>query len=142
MTQVYRMENSKGNGPFNMADPDFDYPGMAKAVGWLKPYGGGVGAKNIHESETHPHHMQDIPGTDLGGDEMGIITYLTGSPWKIGVKDQQQFYHWFPHSSLHWFGQHGYKEVVYDVPPQSVKWGKYQVMFNRLQAHKVKEIQL
>jgi hypothetical protein len=136
MTQVLRMEDGNGLGPFfNQPDPE----GMSKAVGWLQPYEDGVRAASEYEGRTHPHHMLDIPGADVGSDLMGALLTLTGSPWKVGVKDQKQFYHWFPKHSMEFFNEHGYKLGIYDVPKVDIKYGKYQLMFNASKAKLIKE---
>ena len=133
--EVFRMENDEGFGPFNMALNDA--PGMVKAVPWLKlsPSGHGVGPKNTWAAMTHPHHMKDIPDTDLGGDDMGVIPMLLGSPWRVGVKDMRQFYHWFPTHSLNWFAHQGFHLSAYEVPKSAVKMGTWQLMFDINKAH-------
>jgi hypothetical protein len=134
MTQVLRMENNRGYGPFV-----YQVPGMAQHVPWLREIPGlGVGPKNDHEWRTHPHHMLDIPGADLGSDDAGFFASMTGSPWVVGVKDKQQFLHWFPKSSLNWFTQNGFKADVYDVSPSAIRSGTYQLMFDKAQAKLVK----
>ncbi len=139
--QVLRMEDDEGFGPFTaMPDPKE----MVKHVPWMKivkmDYAGRFGndAYGIASDDEHPHHQQDIPGANLGGEDMGTLEMLLGSPWKVGVKDQQQFLHWFPASSLNWFAHQGFKLDIYKVPENEVKTGTYQVMFNSDDAQLVK----
>jgi hypothetical protein len=127
--QVMRLETQEGWGPF-IAQP----PHMVAHVPWLRQVGDGVASKD----DFHPHHMQDIPETDLGGDTIGGIFTRLGSPWKVGVKDKQQFLHWFPKSSLAYFDHEGFKLDVYKVPASAVKTGTYQVMFDSSKATLVK----
>jgi hypothetical protein len=73
-------------------------------------------------------------------DEINKIMMMFGQmpTWRTGVKDQQQFLHWFPPQSLDWFAQHGFKLDVYDVPTEAIKWGNYQLLFDSTKAKLVK----
>ena len=137
MTQVLRMENDAGRGPFLDVDPSE----LAAHVGWLTAYDDGrdrgVKAKSLKEAITHPHHMNDIPGADLGSDFMGYLLTVLGSPERVGVSNREQFLHWFPEDSLDWFTKEGFYLDTYEVPEEYVQRGKYQLMFDASKAKRI-----
>jgi hypothetical protein len=134
--EAWRMENSAGHGPF--ADMPADPRDIVTHVPWMKAMRLSDGNYGIKSDSTHPHHMLDIPEADLGGDYFGALAMMLGSPMKVGVKDKEQFLHWFPKSSLDYFAKHGFKADIYSVPAKDVKFGKYQLMFDSSKAHLVK----
>lgn len=131
--EVLRMENEKGFGPFVASNPDE----FAKHVPWIKALPNGEG---LIPDKTHPHHFEDIPGSQRDSVNDILMVKLLGVPvsWKIGVKSKSQFLHWFPQSSLSYFASLGFHLSEYNVPDEQVKQGKWQVMFPAQSATLVK----
>jgi hypothetical protein len=132
MTDVLRMENDAGLGPFM----DQDTEGFAQHVPWATTYDVGFSKGLKAKDDAHPHHMHDIPDANLGSDFAGAFaTRYGGSTWRVGVKNMAQFEHWFPRSSWHWFASKGFHLDEYSVPSQFVRLGKWQLMFDKAHAH-------
>lgn len=140
MTQVLRMEDAKGNGPFS-AEPlmkaahnneqkakEFQHE-MWADVPWITVDEGALRGVD----GAHPHHFSDVLHMDgftaSMMDSMGIMP-LKGK-WLVGVKDMDQFYYWFPQQSLKDFAKFGMKLNIYEVDEASIKRGKYQLMFRK-----------
>lgn len=124
---VYRMENKDGIGPFISMDPEQ----FAKHVSWAhldpnSPY------PAISTDAEHPHHARDVKGVDLNEEALSRIMLMLGqlNQWRVGVKDKEQFLHWFPKDSLDYFDSLGFRMDEYEVPADKVKHGTWQVMFD------------
>ena len=132
--QVLRMEDDEGLGPFVKMDSDE----FQKHVSWARQVVGGDSPfeKGISPDETHPHHMHDVQGVDENEAAVATIALMLGFPtrWKVAVKDENQFLHWFPASSFDYFSGLGFHLARYEVPSEAVRYGKWQVMFDSDQA--------
>jgi hypothetical protein len=135
MTKVLRMENDDHYGPF----VTMDAAEFAKHVPWAK-YTPSEYGPAIETDDDHPHHMVDIPHAEevnWEDDPMGLLfgdIAPINSKWKVGVKDLDQFYYWFPKQSLDYFASEGFHLSIYDVPNDSIMKGKFQLMFNSKKA--------
>lgn len=134
--EVIRMEQPDHVGPFT---PPYVSDEFAKHVSWAEDVGDGIKA-----DDEHPHHVEDVivplyPQAALAF-RLGFMPDVDDDEHQYftGVKDKQQFLHWFPKDSLKYFGDQGFKVSVYDVPDDKILWGKYQLLFD-MNSSKLKE---
>jgi hypothetical protein len=110
---------------------------MWKNVPWIEVYDGGLKALD----PTHPHHLKDVlkvDGTEAAFLEMFGMERVLPGKWLVGCADKGQFFHWFPPTSLDDFAHYGLLLSIYEVDPDYIKMGKYQLMFELDKAKLVK----
>lgn len=124
---IYRFENNKGCGPYQILDKDGYY--LVKSL-----------EKHGHDDDgDHPNLFEDQINPF-----QTVSTQSIGELWKCGLynvrfgfRTLQQAYQWFTPSEVLGMAQYGITMEIYDVPDEFIIIYGHQVVFNKEKAVKV-----